>query len=72
MSATMACLLDCAHHLERQFLRVRQTLDVGDVEPFIRAVAAQGRYMIAVLHLPNLDGSIIPATGEVATVRTGS
>ena len=58
--------------ISRMFLGISQALDTGDVEPFIRAIAAQRLHVFAALHLPDLDGSIVPAAGEEATVRTGS
>ncbi len=72
VSMASVVLLDRPHHLERQFLCLGQAFDTSDVEPFIWAVAAQGRYMFARVHLPNLDRSIVPTAGKEATVGTGA
>jgi len=66
------CLLNRAHHPQRQLLRVRQSLDTRDIEPLVGTVAPQGRYILAACEVPNPDRPIIPAAGEEATVRTGA
>ena len=69
---TSVVRLDRAHHLERLFLCVGQALDAGDVAPLIGTIAAQRLHVLAALHLPDLDGSIIAAASEEATVGTGA
>jgi hypothetical protein len=65
-------VLDGAHHLERQFLSLRQAFDAGNVESFVWTVAAQRSHVFTVLQLPKLYRSIIAAASEKATVRTGA
>src|SRR6266702_1801655 len=51
-------------------LGLGQASDARDSEPLVGPVAAQRAQMLAMLELPEMDGSVIAATGQLATIGT--
>src|SRR5690349_11618034 len=53
-------------------LGLGQPSNPGDIEPLVGPVAAQGAQMLATLEIPEHDGTVIPATGQLAAIGTHS
>src|SRR6266567_7524378 len=51
-------------------LGLGQASDARDSEPLVGPVAAQRAHMLANFELPEMDGSVIAATGQLATIGT--
>src|SRR5437870_7134302 len=52
------------------FFGLRQATDTRDLEALVGAIASQRAEMIAGLHSPQHDGSVISATGQPGPIRT--
>ena len=49
---------------QRRLLRIRESTYVAVVEPFIGPIGSQGRQMLVIAHVPELDRAIFPATSD--------
>ena len=63
-------LLDRSQRSQRGFLRLGESLRRGDIEPFVGTVTPQRPQMFAALEIPDVDGPVVPATGEPAPIGT--
>src|SRR3989440_4547817 len=70
LGAVHRSVLNCPQGTQRGLLRLRQALDPYDIQPLIGSVASQCAQMLATLQVPDGDGSILPATGQPASIGT--
>src|SRR5713101_8972451 len=63
-------LLDRSQRSQRGSLCVCQALHPADIEALVRPVTPQRPQMFAALEIPDVDGPVVPATGEPAPIGT--
>src|SRR5690242_19767980 len=57
---------------QRRLLRLGQALRPADIEALVGPVAPQRPQMLAAVEIPDVDGSVIAATGEPLAIGTHS
>src|SRR2546427_8469597 len=60
---------DCSQGLERGFLGLCQSLDVGNVHAFIWSFADECFEALSRLYVPEFDHSVVATTGKQTSIR---
>src|SRR5439155_17554308 len=63
-------LLNRPQRAQRRLLRLGHPPDPRDIEPLVGPVSPQGAQMLATVQIPEGNGSVVPATGQLRPVPT--
>src|SRR3989442_1404244 len=69
-AAVSSPVLHCPQRTQRCLLRLSQALDPSNIEALVGPVAPQRPHMLAALEIPDVDGPVLPATGQPAAIGT--
>src|SRR5258708_30257613 len=70
LGAVHGSILNGPQGTQRGLLRLGQAPDARDIEPLLPPVTPQCLQQIAALEIPDVDDTIIPATGQPAPIGT--
>src|SRR5437879_4400861 len=70
LGAVHCNVLNCSQCAQRRLLCLGHSSDPRDIESLVGSVTPQGLEMLATLHIPHLNGIVVPATGQPLTIGT--
>src|SRR5450631_590838 len=63
-----ACFLGCPQGIQRCLLCCGETPNSRNIDSFVGSIAPQGLEILAIVQIPEHNGSIIPTTGKLRSI----